>query len=168
MTFESKPGCNQGLAGQPPRLISSAILALGAAIALGACASTPSETPATMPSAPASTPAAATPPAAASASALPAGVTAEMISGGGALFKSSTCAACHGAEGGGTSLGPDLTSGTYVWGDGSVASIKKTIADGVSAPKNFSSPMPPMGGQSWQDEDLQAVAAYVWSIGHKS
>ena len=45
----------------------------------------------------------------------------------------------------------DLTSSTWLWGDGSLPSIAKIISDGVSQPKNFRSPMPPMGGSNSLD-----------------
>jgi glucose/arabinose dehydrogenase len=52
-------------------------------------------------------------------------------------------------------------------GDGGLASITDTIAKGVPAPRKARSPMPPMGGLQLSPDDLAAVSAYVWSIGHK-
>jgi mono/diheme cytochrome c family protein len=75
-----------------------------------------------------------------------------------------TCAGCHGENGKGSSLSPDLTRGQWLWGDGSLESIRKTIADGVPQPKEFRSPMPPKGGAALNDSDVAAVAAYVWTI----
>jgi mono/diheme cytochrome c family protein len=98
---------------------------------------------------------------------LPPGVTAEQVSAGGTLFQSITCGACHGAEGKGGPLGPDLTSGTWIWVDGSLASISDLISKGVPAPKQFRSPMPPMGGETLSPSDLANLSAYVWRIGHK-
>jgi mono/diheme cytochrome c family protein len=77
------------------------------------------------------------------------------------------CTGCHGSDGTGSPLGPDLTSGKYVWGDGSVAAIKKTIAAGVPNPKNYRGPMPPMGGAQLSPEQLDAVAAYVHGLAGK-
>jgi mono/diheme cytochrome c family protein len=65
-------------------------------------------------------------------------------------------------------LGPDLTGKKWLWGDGSYAAITKTITDGVSQPKQFRSPMPPMGGAQLSAEQVSAVAAYVWSLSHKA
>ena len=65
-------------------------------------------------------------------------------------------------------LGPDLTGKKWLWSDGSYAGIAKTITDGVSQPKQFRSPMPPMGGAQLSADQVSAVAAYVWSISHKT
>ncbi|HEY8162840.1 MAG TPA: c-type cytochrome [Methylocystis sp.] len=75
-----------------------------------------------------------------------------------------TCAGCHGENGKGAPLGPDLTRGKWLWGDGSLASITKTIAEGVAQPKEYRSPMPPKGGAPLTDSDVAAVSAYVWAI----
>jgi glucose/arabinose dehydrogenase len=77
------------------------------------------------------------------------------------------CTGCHGSDGKGSPLGPDLTSGKYVWGDGSLAAIKKTIAAGVPNPKNYRGPMPPMGGAQLSPEQLDAVAGYVHGLAGK-
>src|SRR3546814_4157350 len=45
---------------------------------------------------------------------------------------------CSSDLGVGTPLGPDLTSGTWLWGDGSLASLTDTIRKGVPAPKQRS------------------------------
>lgn len=100
--------------------------------------------------------------------ALPPGVTPELIAAGDKAYHATTCAACHGADGGGAAVGPSLTSGKYLWGDGSLASITQVTKDGIPAPKEFRSPMPPMGGAQLSDDDLKAVAAYVWSLSHKA
>jgi mono/diheme cytochrome c family protein len=78
-----------------------------------------------------------------------------------------SCTGCHGANATGSPLGPDLTDKEWLWGDGSFQSILKTIRDGVPEPKKFRSPMPPMGGAQLTDDQLSAVAAYIWSISHK-
>jgi len=77
------------------------------------------------------------------------------------------CAGCHGESGEGTPLGPDLTGKKWLWSDGSYAGIKKTIAEGVSQPKEYRSPMPPMGGAQLTPDQLSAVSAYIWSISHR-
>ena len=76
------------------------------------------------------------------------------------------CTGCHGSDAKGTPLGPDLTSGKYVWGDGSLAAIQKTISTGVPNPKNYRGPMPPMGGAQLSQEQLAAVASYVHDLAH--
>jgi glucose/arabinose dehydrogenase/cytochrome c5 len=77
------------------------------------------------------------------------------------------CAGCHGSDGKGTPLGPDLTAGKWTWSDGSVAGIQKTISTGVPNPKNYRGPMPAMGGGQLSPEQLAAVAAYVHSLAAK-
>ena len=81
---------------------------------------------------------------------------------------SAPCAGCHGTNAKGTPLGPDLTSGKWLWGDGSLASIAQTITDGVPHPKEYGPPMPPMGGAQLSHPELSAVAAYVWALGHQN
>lgn len=98
---------------------------------------------------------------------IPPGSTQAQVDAGDRLFHSLTCTGCHGTDAHGTPLGPDLTAGKWLWGDGSVASIRATIAKGVSAPKQYRSPMPPMGGAQLSDKDLDAISAYVWAVGHQ-
>ena len=115
--------------------------------------------------------AAAPAPAAAGSLPVPPGGTAAQVERGGKIFRGEladgTCAGCHGMDGKGTPLGPDLTAGTWLWGDGGLASLTDTISKGVPTPKKARSPMPPMGGLQLSPDDLAAVSAYVWSIGHK-
>ena len=77
-----------------------------------------------------------------------------------------TCAGCHGANGTGSPLGPSLVSNKWLWSDGSFAGILKVITDGVPKPKQYRSPMPPMGGTPLTSEQASALAAYVWSLSH--
>jgi cbb3-type cytochrome c oxidase subunit III len=79
-----------------------------------------------------------------------------------------TCTGCHGAGGGGTTLGPDLTDAQWLWGDGSTAAIARTITAGVGQPKQYRSPMPPMGGAQLSADQVSALAAYVWSLSHRA
>ena len=77
-----------------------------------------------------------------------------------------TCAGCHASDGKGSEVGPDLTSGQWLWGDGSVKAIASTIRTGVTKPKGTSGAMPPLGGAALSPADVDAVAAYVWALGH--
>lgn len=77
------------------------------------------------------------------------------------------CTGCHGASGGGSPLGPDLTDQQWLWSDGSLAGIQRTILDGVYKPKQFRAPMPARGGAVLTDEQVAAVAAFVWGLGQK-
>ncbi len=103
---------------------------------------------------------------------VPPGATLEMVALGAQIYHGqvggAACTGCHGQNGQGTVLGPDLTGKKWLWGDGSYAAIAKTITDGVSQPKQFRSPMPPMGGAQLSADQVSAVAAYVWSISHKT
>ena len=77
-----------------------------------------------------------------------------------------TCAGCHGTDAKGTPLAPDLTANKWLWGDGSYASIVKTIRQGVPSPKEHTGVMPPMGGAQLTPAQLAAVGAYVFSLSH--
>jgi glucose/arabinose dehydrogenase/cytochrome c5 len=126
--------------------------------------------PAGAPVAPAPEPTYAAPapaPPAAGAMPVPPGTTAEQVAKGMALFKGGTCGACHGQDASGGAIGPNLTTGSPLWTDGSLASITDLISKGVPQPKQYRSPMPPMGGAQLSPDDLAAVAAYVWSVGHQ-
>jgi glucose/arabinose dehydrogenase/mono/diheme cytochrome c family protein len=103
---------------------------------------------------------------------VPAGATKAMVALGERLYlgqvAGATCTGCHGADAKGTPLGPDLTETEWLWGDGSFASIKKTITNGVPQPKKYRSPMPPMGGAQLSTDQVSALAAYIWAISHRS
>ena len=70
---------------------------------------------------------------------------------------SGQCYACHGQDERGTPNGNDLTTGMFLWGDGSVMSIKRTITHNMSI-------LPGMDGDL-RPEDVDAVAAYVRALG---
>jgi glucose/arabinose dehydrogenase/mono/diheme cytochrome c family protein len=101
---------------------------------------------------------------------VPDGATREMVELGERIYRgqvgAAACTGCHGDNGQGTTLGPALTGQKWLWSDGSYAGIKKTIGDGVSQPKEYRSPMPPMGGAQLTPDQLSAVAAYVWNLSH--
>jgi glucose/arabinose dehydrogenase/mono/diheme cytochrome c family protein len=99
---------------------------------------------------------------------VPAGATSADVALGSRIYGAGTCAGCHGSDAKGTPLGPDLTSAKWLWGDGSVQSIAKVITDGVPNPKEFRSPMPPMGGTQLSASEVSAVADYIWALGHGS
>ena len=101
---------------------------------------------------------------------VPPGATREMVELGDRIFHgevaSGTCAGCHGADGKGTPLAPNLTSGKWLWSDGSLSGIERTVRLGVPKPKQYRSPMPAMGGAQLDRQQISAVAAYVWDLGH--
>jgi len=78
------------------------------------------------------------------------------------------CTGCHGNNGTGTPLGPDLSDTKWLWSDGSYTGIARTITTGVSEPKEYRSPMPPMGGAQLTPEQVSAVAAYVWGLSRRT
>jgi glucose/arabinose dehydrogenase/mono/diheme cytochrome c family protein len=104
--------------------------------------------------------------------AVPQGATREIVELGERIYRGqvggAACTGCHGDSGQGTPLGPALTGKKWLWSDGSYAGIKKTITDGVPQPKEYRSPMPPMGGAQLTPDQISAVAAYVWSISHQA
>lgn len=98
---------------------------------------------------------------------LPEGVTAEMVSRGQELFRAAGfCYTCHGQDGRGVSqLGADLGDDEWTHGDGSYQSIVQRIRDGITAEAStVGVPMPPRGGARLSDEEVRAVAAYVWTL----
>jgi glucose/arabinose dehydrogenase/mono/diheme cytochrome c family protein len=103
---------------------------------------------------------------------VPAGATKQMIALGDRIYHgqvaAATCTGCHGANAKGTPLGPDLTDTQWLWGDGSYAAIAKTITTGVSQPKQYRSPMPPVGGAQLSSDQVSAVAAYIWGLSHRT
>jgi mono/diheme cytochrome c family protein len=102
---------------------------------------------------------------------VPQGSSADMVALGDRIYHGqvggASCAGCHGASGTGTPLGPDLTKKKWLWSDGSFSGILKVITDGVPKPKQYRSPMPPMGGTQLSDTQASAVAAYVWALSHQ-
>jgi mono/diheme cytochrome c family protein len=79
-----------------------------------------------------------------------------------------TCTACHGQDATGTAVAPNLTDAQWLNGDGSYGFIVKTVTTGVPKPKEHPAPMPPKGGAQLTDDQVKAVAAYVFSLSHKS
>ena len=65
-------------------------------------------------------------------------------------------------------MGPSLASGRWLWSDGSLAGISRTVREGVAVPRKSGGAMPPNGGAALEPDDVKAVSAYVWAIGHTS
>ena len=103
---------------------------------------------------------------------VPEGATREMVALGERIYRGqvggAACTGCHGGSGEGSPLGPPLTGKKWLWSDGSYAGIAKTITDGVSQPKQYRSPMPPMGGAQLTPDQVSALAAYVWGLSHRA
>ena len=93
----------------------------------------------------------------------PPGATQDQVWLGDRIFHGEAahgkCSECHGADAKGTANGNDLTLGMWIWGDGSLSAIRTTIAHNMKM-------APGMDGQL-TPADVDAVAAYVWAIGHQ-
>ncbi len=91
-----------------------------------------------------------------------------LVDQGRAIFTGGgNCFACHGSNAKGTALAPDLTDQTWLNIDGSYAAIADLVRTGVAKPKQHPAPMPPLGGAQLDQAQVCAVAAYVYSLGHK-
>ena len=103
---------------------------------------------------------------------VPPGATAAMVALGNRIYHGevggASCTGCHGADGSGTPLGPDLSDQQWLWSDGSVAGIAATITQGVAQPKQYRAPMPAMGGAQLSQDQVSALAAYVWGLSHRT
>ncbi len=99
--------------------------------------------------------------------ALPEGVTPAMVTQGASIFKGpGMCFACHGPAGKGM-VGPNLTDSTWIHSKGSYQEIVQQITTGVPAKQSKSGVvMPPKGGSAITDAQVNAVAAYVWTLSH--
>jgi len=93
----------------------------------------------------------------------PPGATREQVALGDRIFHGEAaggkCGECHGSDAKGSPTANDLTTGMWIWGDGSVRAIKATIAHNMEM-------APGMDGQLTA-ADVDAVAAYVWALGHQ-
>jgi cbb3-type cytochrome c oxidase subunit III len=95
---------------------------------------------------------------------LPAGVTEQMVTEGETIFKGAgICFTCHGQDAKGVpGLGADLTDDEWLHADGTYDKIVATIFSGTTS--ETGAVMPPKGGPPLTDEQVKAVAAYVWSL----
>jgi mono/diheme cytochrome c family protein len=94
---------------------------------------------------------------------VPAGFSREHIVHGDRVFHGEAangqCSICHGIDGKGTPNGNDLTAGMFVWSDGSVRELKRTILHNMAVAPGMDGDLKPA--------DVDAVAAYVWAISHQ-
>ena len=96
-------------------------------------------------------------------------ITPQQVALGDSIFRGKaaggTCFTCHQPNAKGLpGLAPDLTDNKWIHGDGSYAFIVSTVQKGVPKPKQAAAPMLPRGGTSMTDEQVRAVAAYVYSL----
>ncbi|MBT8396192.1 MAG: c-type cytochrome [Gemmatimonadetes bacterium] len=100
---------------------------------------------------------------------LPEGVTAAMVAEGETVFTGAgICFTCHLEGGVGGPLAPDLTDDVWLNIDGSYESIVQNIMTGVPEPVEHPGLMLPKGGAPITDEQVNAVAAYVWTLSNGS
>ena len=100
-------------------------------------------------------------------SSLPEGVTPAMVSTGETLYKSiGLCFACHGPDGRGVpGAGVDLTDDEWLHDDPSFEALVQRILDGVGPESTKTGViMLPKGGSQVTDEQIRAIASYVWSL----
>jgi mono/diheme cytochrome c family protein len=90
-----------------------------------------------------------------------------MVAQGQQIFTGAgLCYTCHGPDGTGTPLAPNLTDVTWINVDGSYDAIVGVVTSGVAQPREHPAPMPPLGGAQLTPEQVRAVAAYVYSRAH--
>jgi len=94
---------------------------------------------------------------------VPRGFSREQIVLGDRVFHGEAangqCSVCHGIDGKGTANGNDLTAGMFVWSDGSVRELKRTLLHNMVVAPGRDGDLEPA--------DVDAVAAYVWAISHQ-
>jgi mono/diheme cytochrome c family protein len=97
-----------------------------------------------------------------------AAVTPELIAQGEKIYSGpGNCYACHGSKAEG-SVGPNLTDSEWLHSKGSFEEIVAQVTQGVPKEKSKSGiPMPPKGGGTLSEDDIKAVAAFVYSLSHK-
>src|SRR5690606_7464873 len=94
------------------------------------------------------------------------GAAPEVIAEGRRLFQGDArCGMCHGTTGAGGRLGPSLLDDQWIWLNPASpdfqAELMTIIRVGVPNPRQFQSPMPPMGGARLFEAQIEALAAYV-------
>lgn len=91
---------------------------------------------------------------------VPAGFNRDQILHGDRVFHGEAangqCSVCHGVDGKGTTNGNDLTAGMFIWSDGSVRELKRSILHNMAVAPGRDGDLEPA--------DVDAVAAYVWAI----
>ena len=97
---------------------------------------------------------------------LPAGVTVAMVQEGQDIFNTATgiCYTCHLREGAGGALAPNLTDEVWLNIDGEYESIVLIVTNGVPEPVEHPGFMAPRAGMPLTDEQVRAVAAYVYTL----
>ncbi len=94
------------------------------------------------------------------------GVSQEQYDQGQEIFSGQGgCQACHGPNGSGSTLAPNLSDDQWLHVSGpNPEEIAGVIRSGVPQPLEFPAPMPPMGGANLDDQQIEALAGYVASL----
>ena len=98
---------------------------------------------------------------------LPAGVTESVIAEGKKIYGGrGLCYLCHGAVPGG-GIGPSLSDSTWIRSEGRYEEIATQIFNGTTREESKTGvAMPPRGGSHISDDEVRAVAAYIWAVSH--
>ncbi len=95
----------------------------------------------------------------------PPGVTQAMAEEGQQLY-GTVCTACHGAGGAGGPIAPALNDAEWLNISGSYNDIVNVIHSGVANPVQYPGAMPALGGGNFTDEQVRAIAAYIFALSH--
>lgn len=100
----------------------------------------------------------------------PAEVTDSAVARGHRVFHGNGgCSACHGLEAVGTDSGPPLAQGVWMHGADTWRAIRSRVLHGIPRDESTRDLAMPMRGVSQlSDEDVDAVAAYVWQVSHQA
>lgn len=86
-------------------------------------------------------------------------------------FQTGMCFKCHRPDGTGSKRAPDLTDGEWSHCDGTIEGILGVIRHGVSKAEMVDSSRPfamnPATNFIKDDDELLALAQYVWSLSHE-
>ena len=95
-------------------------------------------------------------------------VSPELVAQGDKIFHGAgNCYACHGGNAEGL-VGPNLTDAEWIHSKGTLDDITAQVIHGVPKEESKSGiVMPPRGGSTISDDEVKAVAAYVYSLSHK-
>lgn len=97
---------------------------------------------------------------------LPQGVTQAQVDQGQDLY-GTVCSACHGQNGVGSPAAPALNDAQWLNISGQYPEIITIINNGVAQPRQYPGIMPPKGGGSFDDQQVAAIAAYVYALSHQ-
>jgi mono/diheme cytochrome c family protein len=98
---------------------------------------------------------------------MPPGVTQSVIAEGKKIYSGrGLCYLCHGAVPVG-GIGPNLSDATWLRSEGRYEEIVSQIFSGTAKEDSKTGvAMPPRGGSHISDDEVRAVAAYIWAVSH--